>query len=353
MMKLGFTREEQDVVFQLTAAVLHIGNIQLAADGDGSKVSDREVWTSNLMRVLLQAPVVLGILSFWERAHLHPPTRLTFPAPFSVVQELENAAYLLGIAPMDLERTIVTRTLRVRGQDPVHIPLSPNKAHSNAAALAKSLYNNLFDWLVQRINEFIMPARNQVCGRCAGGVTRLRVCVRVRVCLSIASLLERCVCREPVCGIVDVHAPPLPLLYHQGPYTMIGVLDIFGFEIFELNSFEQLCINYTNEMLQQHFNNHTFKEEEELYRSEGIRYEHIKFIDNQICLDLIEAKPDGILCVLDEELVVPKGSDKGFLRKLHERQDKVCPPFFYFYLLCVRVCGFVRACVLWVVGDAC
>ena len=71
MMKLGFTREEQDVVFQLTAAVLHIGNIQLAADGDGSKVSDREVWTSNLMRVLLQAPVVLGILFFWERAHLH------------------------------------------------------------------------------------------------------------------------------------------------------------------------------------------------------------------------------------------------------------------------------------------
>ena len=132
---------------------------------------------------------------------------------------------------------------------------------------------------------------------------------------------------------------------------MIGVLDIFGFEIFELNSFEQLCINYTNEMLQQHFNNHTFKEEEELYRSEGIRYEHIKFIDNQICLDLIEAKPDGILCVLDEELVVPKGSDKGFLRKLHERQDKVCPPpFFYFYLLCVRVRGFVRVCVCLVGG---
>lgn len=135
---------------------------------------------------------------------------------------------------------------------------------------------------------------------------------------------------------------------------MIGVLDIFGFEIFELNSFEQLCINYTNEMLQQHFNNHTFKEEEELYRSEGIRYEHIKFIDNQICLDLIEAKPDGILCVLDEELVVPKGSDKGFLRKLHERQDKVCPLFFVFgccacgcVVLCVRAClvgG--RGCVL-------
>ena len=121
---------------------------------------------------------------------------------------------------MDLERTIVTRTLRVRGQDPVHIPLSPNKAHSNAAALAKSLYNNLFDWLVQRINEFIMPARNQVRGRCAGGVTRLRVCVRVRVCLSIASLLDRCVCREALGSFMFtnralVHAPPLPLLYHQ------------------------------------------------------------------------------------------------------------------------------------------
>ncbi|KAH8053342.1 hypothetical protein JL722_9567 [Aureococcus anophagefferens] len=88
----------------------------------------------------------------------------------------------------------------------------------------------------------------------------------------------------------------------------IGVLDIFGFEIFESNSFEQLCINYTNEKLQQHFNRHTFKEEENLYRSEGIDFEPVPFIDNQPVLDLIEKKPDGLLLALDDV----KGDEEFF-----------------------------------------
>ncbi|CAN0005571.1 unnamed protein product, partial [Laminaria digitata] len=70
----------------------------------------------------------------------------------------------------------------------------------------------------------------------------------------------------------------------------IGVLDIFGFEIFVKNHFEQLCINYTNEKLQQHFNKHTFQEEETVYSNEQIRFEHIHFIDNQPVVDLIEKK---------------------------------------------------------------
>ena len=70
----------------------------------------------------------------------------------------------------------------------------------------------------------------------------------------------------------------------------IGILDIFGFEILQSNSFEQLCINFTNEMLQQHFNNNTFKLEEKLYKSEGIEFEHIEFIDNEPMIDLITAK---------------------------------------------------------------
>ena len=102
----------------------------------------------------------------------------------------------------------------------------------------------------------------------------------------------------------------------------IGMLDIFGFEIFKHNSFEQLCINFTNEMLQQHFNQNTFKLEEKIYKEEGVKFEHIDFIDNTPMIDLITKKPNGILPLLDEELKIPDGNDKGFIRKLLKKQ---CP----------------------------
>ena len=95
-------------------------------------------------------------------------------------------------------------------------------------SLAKAVYARLFDWLVQRINSCMVAPST-------GG----------------------------------------------GELTSIGILDIFGFEIFEKNSFEQLCINYCNEKLQQQFNDTTFKSEEETYRSEGIKYSKVNYIDNQ------------------------------------------------------------------------
>lgn len=126
-------------------------------------------------------------------------------------------------------------------------------------ALVKAFYGRLFDWLVERIN---------------------------------ASM-------KPVSGIKT---------------SVIGVLDIFGFEIFEKNSFEQLCINFTNEKLQQHFNQYTFKLEERLYQTEEINYTHITFIDNQPVLDLIEKSvPQGIMIALDEQVKVPKATDYTFL----------------------------------------
>ena len=103
----------------------------------------------------------------------------------------------------------------------------------------------------------------------------------------------------------------------EGPRgQFIGVLDIFGFEIFEQNSFEQLCINFCNEKLQQHFNRHTFKEEEQVYLSEGVPYERIDFIDNQPVLDLIEKSPKGLLIMLDEEVSMPRGTDVTFMNKV-------------------------------------
>ena len=99
------------------------------------------------------------------------------------------------------------------------------------------------------------------------------------------------------------------LLFFSGNF--IGILDIFGFEIFKSNSFEQLCINFCNEKLQQHFNKNTFVLEEDTYKAEGIDFDHIEYIDNQDVLDLIEKKPKGILVVLDDEVSVPRGSDTG------------------------------------------
>ena len=89
-------------------------------------------------------------------------------------------------------------------------------------------------------------------------------------------------------------------LEHQG--NSIGVLDIFGFEDFGIcNSFEQYCINYANEHLQFYFNQHVFKYEQEEYRKEGIRWTNIDFMDNTGCLQLIEGKPNGLLCILDDQ----------------------------------------------------
>ena len=104
---------------------------------------------------------------------------------------------------------------------------------------------------------------------------------------------------------------------------IVGALDIFGFEIFEVNSFEQLCINFANEKLQQLFCLHTFKEEEKLYEAEGIEHDHVAFIDNQPVLSLIEGRPTGVLMVLDDEAFIgPKGSDEGFLNNVKQLHDK-------------------------------
>ncbi|XP_012059689.1 PREDICTED: unconventional myosin-Va [Atta cephalotes] len=101
-------------------------------------------------------------------------------------------------------------------------------------------------------------------------------------------------------------------------HCFIGVLDIYGFETFEINSFEQFCINYANEKLQQQFNQHVFKLEQEEYLKEDIEWTFIDFYDNQPCIDLIETKL-GILDLLDEECRMPKGSDASWAEKLYTK----------------------------------
>ena len=128
-------------------------------------------------------------------------------------------------------------------------------------SVAKFIYSSLFDWLVVNINHSL--ATDEVVNR--------------------------------------VH-------------SFIGVLDIYGFEYFAKNSFEQFCINYANEKLQQEFNQHVFKLEQEEYLREQINWTFIDFSDNQPCIDLIEGKL-GILSLLDEESRLPMGSDEQFVNK--------------------------------------
>eukprot|EP00934_Nitzschia_sp_Nitz4_P002613 Nitzschia sp. Nitz4//scaffold49_size126201//105987//112119//NITZ4_003659-RA/size126201-augustus-gene-0.4-mRNA-1//1//CDS//3329553200//2603//frame0 len=102
----------------------------------------------------------------------------------------------------------------------------------------------------------------------------------------------------------------------------IGVLDIFGFESFDINSFEQICINYTNEALQQQFNRYVFKLEQQEYEKEGIMWKFITFPDNQDVLDLIDMKHTGIMALLDEQCILPRSTDQKFTRYLYAKCDK-------------------------------
>jgi hypothetical protein len=177
-------------------------------------------------------------------------------------QELGHAARLLGVDTPALQRCMEQKLIETRSER-VWSPLTVEKAVDSRNAMAKAMYGRMFDWLVQRVNQAMEGS---------------------------LKLSE----------------------------NVIGVLDIFGFEIFERNSFEQLCINYCNEKLQQHFNYHVFKLEEKCYKAEEIDYSEIKFEDNQDVLDLVEKKPEGLLPKLDDECKVPRGSDQGYLEKIQK-----------------------------------
>ena len=103
----------------------------------------------------------------------------------------------------------------------------------------------------------------------------------------------------------------------EGTTMSIGVLDIFGFECFKRNGFEQLCINYTNERLQKQFNSFVFEEEQRLYAAEGIRWDDVEWRDNSGTLEAIGGR-EGILRTLDDECRLPKGSDMKFVGRLHK-----------------------------------
>ncbi|XP_049427051.1 myosin-9a [Epinephelus fuscoguttatus] len=209
---------------------------------------------------VVSAVLQLGNMSFKKERH---SDQASMPDDTAA----QKVCHLLGINVTDFTRAILSPRIKV-GRDYVQKAQTQEQAEFAVEALAKASYERMFRWLVMRINKALDKTKRQGA-------------------------------------------------------SFIGILDIAGFEIFELNSFEQLCINYTNEKLQQLFNHTMFILEQEEYQREGIEWNFIDFgLDLQPCIDLIEksASPPGILALLDEECWFPKATDKSFVEKVVSEQ---------------------------------
>ncbi|KAK0144617.1 Myosin-6 [Merluccius polli] len=176
-------------------------------------------------------------------------------------EDVDKASYLMGLNSADVIKGLCHPRVKV-GNEWVTKGQSVQQVYYSIGALSKSVYEKMFNWMVVRINQSL-----------------------------------------------DTKQPR---------QYFIGVLDIAGFEIFDFNTFEQLCINFTNEKLQQFFNHHMFVLEQEEYKKEGIVWEFIDFgMDLAACIELIE-KPMGIMSILEEECMFPKASDATFKAKLYD-----------------------------------
>ncbi|XP_026095993.1 myosin-9-like isoform X1 [Carassius auratus] len=212
-----------------------------------------------LLRVM-SSVLQLGNMSFKKERH---SDQASMPDDTAA----QKVCHLMGMNVTDFTRAILSPRIKV-GRDYVQKAQTQEQAEFAVEALAKATYERMFRWLVMRINKALDKTKRQGA-------------------------------------------------------SFIGILDIAGFEIFELNSFEQLCINYTNEKLQQLFNHTMFILEQEEYQREGIEWSFIDFgLDLQPCIELIEkpASPPGILALLDEECWFPKATDKSFVEKVLQEQ---------------------------------
>ncbi|XP_060895733.1 unconventional myosin-Va isoform X1 [Labrus mixtus] len=224
---LGINETYQMGLFQVLAAILHLGNVEIKdRDSDSSVI---------------------------------PPNN----------RHLTAFCELVGVSYQDMTQWLCHRKLKTATE--TYIKTLPRLQATNARdALSKHIYAKLFNWIVEHVNKALITNVKQ--------------------------------------------------------HSFIGVLDIYGFETFEINSFEQFCINYANEKLQQQFNMHVFKLEQEEYMKEQIPWTLIDFYDNQPCINLIEAKM-GILDLLDEECKMPKGSDDSWAQKLYNTHLKTSSLF--------------------------
>ncbi|XP_058451364.1 myosin heavy chain, muscle isoform X23 [Malaya genurostris] len=225
---LGFTQDEKDNIYRITAAVMHMGGMKFKQKG-------RE-----------------------EQAEADG------------TEEGDRVAKLLGCVTEDLYKNLLKPRIKV-GTEFVTKGQNKDQVTNAVGALCKGIFDRLFKYLVKKCNETLDTKQKRA--------------------------------------------------------QFIGVLDIAGFEIFDYNGFEQICINFTNEKLQQFFNHHMFVLEQEEYKKEGINWAFIDFgMDLLACIDLIE-KPMGILSILEEESMFPKATDQTFAEKLMTNHLGKSPPF--------------------------
>lgn len=225
MQTIGLSEDEQMSIVRMLASILWLGNVYFAENAQG----DADIGNADVT---------------------------------------DFCAYLLGVDPAAVQRALTQRIMETqrggRRGSVYEVPLNPTQAGAVRDALSKAIYNNLFEWIVSRVNQSLQA--------------------------------------------------------HGQASTVIGVLDIYGFEIFENNSFEQLCINYVNEKLQQIFIELTLKKEQEEYAQEQIQWTPIKYFNNKIVCDLIESKrPPGIFSTLNDAVVTAHAdsaaADNSFMQR--------------------------------------
>jgi len=214
----------------------------------------------------IAAVLQLGQLTFAPKPSNDEETIITS------TKEFKDLADLLGCDENILSKAFTERTIKARG-DEFKVPLKAEVSKESADAFAKEIYAKVFLWLVRAINDATCAENNWPGGK-------------------------------------------------NVEYGVIGLLDIFGFESFPTNGFEQLCINYCNEKLQQKFTEDIFRTVQEEYKAEGLDLAEIKYDDNSDVLDLIEGK-FGIIKQLNEECVRPKGNDEAFVTKTLQSNKNV------------------------------